>query len=444
MSGLWNTIATNFDNREIAIGIWLIGLLVWGIFQRSVRQSLFEVVKAFLDWKLLLLFGSFAIYTATIVLVLEKVELWKPDQIVATILWYLLSGTVMLGRSLKAEETPNYFRAMFVDNFRVVVVFEFVIVAQTFSLLAELIFVPFMAILGALLAFSELNGEYGAVKKILERLLALMVLALVWYSASTIWSEPENFFTFRTGRNFFLPILLTVLSLPIFYFWFCLAQVERENIALRFKKFQSDELKSYARRRFFVLFGFRPTLLRRAVRQFQNLPAKTNSDVDKIIDEINRYQRLAKKPPKVDESKGWSPFVARDFMAAQGLRTDDYHRITGEFEWWAISPTVELDKQTLPNTVIFSIEGNEDLVKILNLRGNFIDKFDPADAVSQFNAFVQELVEVALPEGTDEIANAIQKEPPFDLMIGNSRAAYRLTRYPNESGFNLHFSLKRS
>ncbi|MEQ8399693.1 MAG: hypothetical protein RIE24_00505 [Silicimonas sp.] len=443
MAGWWTWITTTFDNREIATGFWLSAAFLLSLFHSKIRSGLVDVIKALVNWKLLLLFGSYAVYVAILAWLLGQIGLWKSDQTAATVIWYLLSGAVMLGRSLQSGEDQNFFRNTFLDSFRLTVVFEFVVVAYAFSLPVELVFVPFVTVLGALLAVAGTQDDYRPVKRLLEGLLALIVLVLVWHSVSAIWAQPEGFFTFATGRNFLLPLLLTTLSIPAFYLWHCFSEIEHANIRIDQKNFQSDELKRYARKRFLLRFALRPELLRRAVRQFQTMPATTESDVDAIITEIMRHERQSKNPGTVDEADGWSPYLARDFMSAEGLRTGDYHRGYEGGEWWASSSIVELDTQLLPNTVTFFIEGDEGVVRVLKLKGHFMDEFDPKDAVERFKELAEKLAATAVPKEASEIADAIQSGDAFDMNASVTKASWMREQFPNDKGFNLYFILRR-
>jgi hypothetical protein len=75
------------------------------------------------------------------------------------------------------------------------------VVAHTFSLPAEHVFVPFMVFLSALHAVASFEEEYRQVKNLLEGLLAIIVALLIWRSISAIWQQPATFLTFANGRT---------------------------------------------------------------------------------------------------------------------------------------------------------------------------------------------------------------------------------------------------
>ncbi len=436
-------IAENFNNREIATAIWAAGLFGFVALVPNLRKGLFGVLRALLQWKLLVLFGSLAVYIAILCWLLSTGGLWSADQLGATAIWFVFSGAVILGRSLSVDEGGQYFLKLLKDSLSAAVVFEFVVVAFTFSLLIELLFVPVMALLGGMLALSESRAEYRPVQRFLELLLAGFVLVLLWYSASQIWVDSKDFFSAKTARNFILPIVMMVGCMPVFYGWYCYSAMENASKQIDFKTFQTAELKRYARWRFFLIFGWRPRLLKRAARQFQLLPAKTTQDVDRIVEEILDYERLAKDPPVVDPERGWSPFLAREFLAEEGLRTGDYHTDGLDDEWWAISNVVDLDAQLLPNTVTYSIEGGPGVAKKLKLKGYFLDEFDPTGAILKFRQIARSLSMIALGVEQDEVDAFVPKDMMVDGKLGGTRVKSWSERFPTEKGFEHFFVLSR-
>lgn len=203
--------------------------------------------------------------------------------------------------------------------------------------------------------------------------------------------------------------MLTIGSIPVLYLLFCYSHIQQARIQIDQKTFQSDELKQYARKRFFLIFPLRPWLLRRATRQFHILPAKTNADVDRIVSTILDYERHEEEPLTVDPSRGWSPFDAREFLKEYGLQTNDYHQ--GYDEYWASSPYVDLDTHMLPNKAVFYIEGLEGVVTTLKLTGKLIDDFDSREAIRKLRDIGALLCEKATGHNDIDIDSLIPKFP---------------------------------
>ena len=291
MNDCWLWVQATFKDREIATGIWLLFAFILCLFLKDVRRGMWGILKASLSSKLLILFGSLAVNVTGLCWAFLWLGLWTTNQLASAVLWFLLSGLALTGRTVSVKEDQVYFKNFFLDSFRVVAIFEFLVVAYSFSLPVELVLVPCMAFVGLMIGFAGIKKEHASVKTLFEWIAFAVVVVTLWKSVGSIWEQPEAFFTTQTGRNFLLPVLLTVGSIPFLYIWYCYSHIETARIQINFKTFQSDELKSYAKKRFFLTFMARPWLLRRATRQFHIMPASTNSDVDQIIVDILIHER---------------------------------------------------------------------------------------------------------------------------------------------------------
>ena len=221
---------------------------------------------------------------------LWKLGLWTSDQLPSTFFWFLLSGIALAGNAVNAKENA-YFKTAILHSLRVAAAFEFVVVAYSFGLLTELILVPVLAVVAGMTAYAEIKTEYANVRAVLQLVGLTIVAAFLWRSVGEIWSQPESFFSYKTGREFILPALLTAGSIPLMYFWYGYSNFETACIRINLKTFQSDDLKRYARRRFLLSFVARPAKLHQAVKTFHSKPAMEKSDVDHIINELSRRSK---------------------------------------------------------------------------------------------------------------------------------------------------------
>jgi hypothetical protein len=187
----------------------------------------------------------------------------------------------------------------------------------------------------------------------------------------------------------------------------------------------------------------RPWLLRRAARQFHILPAKSNSDVDQIVGDILNYERREEKPPEIDPTDGWSPYLARDFLAEHGLRTNDYHK--GYDEYWASANYVDLDDHILPNKATFYIEGEEDIVKTLKLTGKFRDEFDGELGMVKLRAIARTLCEKATGNAEIDLDALLPDADDSNARIDISGAAITTwaERYPSGKGYEVFLTDSR-
>lgn len=424
-----------FNNREIATGIWLLVGVIFILYKDKTRDSLKELLHATLQKKVLILFASLAIYLIGLCWLLSKACLWTSVQASATFLWFFLSGIALLGRSLAIKDDDRYFKKLILDSFKVAMIFEFLVVAYTYSLLTELLLVPLLAFLGAMIGFSAIDKKYQSVKMLFETITAVIVVILLWHSLSLVWESPSDFFTTQNGRTFLLPIFLTIGSIPLFYLWYCYSSYETAAISIGFKKIHSTEIKKYAKCKFFFTFFFKPWLLQRAVRQFHLLPEVNNESVKNIIKFIQFQEGRTKNPPAVSEKEGWSPYLARDFLKAHGLKTSDYHTNYYDNEWFARSSNVELDDHFLSSQVSFYLSGQAEIVNKLKLTGCFYTETDLTEALTKLRLITLDLTKASLGISNEEAELIIPDKSQFEININGTLISSWVEKYPSNKGF---------
>ena len=444
MDDWWPWLQANFPNRQIATGIWLFIGVVLCCLSRNIRSSIGGVLKAPVQRKLVILFGWTIFNVGVLCWLLSMIGLWARDQLTATVLWTALSGLALAVRTLSAGNEQGYFKRLVVDCLKITVILEFLVVGYSFSLPIELLLVLVMTVLALSIEFSRAKDELASVRTLLEWIVTGVVAFVLWKAIWGIWDRPDAFFTTKTGRNFLLPILLTAGSIPFLYVLHCYSNIELARIRIGQKTFQSDELKRYARRRFYLRFMARPKLLLRAARQFHSLPAETRDDVDQIVADVVVHERRRKNPPSVDGNLGWSPYLACEFLKPEGFETNDYHRGARGDSWWAESSPVEIDSEVLANTACFYVEGLEDRATTLKLKAHFYGASDLASGKARFNQVAEVLLERSIAGGFGHARAAIQSDEDFVLTIHGTRIARRTEPYPNQAGFELSFVLSRA
>lgn len=437
------TIA-QLNNRQIALGIWAILLFLLVLFNKEVRVALGQLVRAALDSQLIVFWVSIGSSVTIVCLLLNRIGLWAFDQLMATMFWFLFTGTVTAAQALEAKEDEGYFKRLFWSALKVSGVFEFIVVANSFSLTAELVLTPILATLILMQAFTEFKEEYATVRKLVTALLIGVVIILFYISMAEITKDPDAFFTSQTGRNFILPAFLTIGCIPIFYFWFCYSHIETVRSVVRNLTLPSEDLKRYARRRFTITFLARPWLLRRALRQLQIRHVAERSHVDAIIYNILEYERRAENPPEVDAKKGWSPYLAREFLADYELRTGDYH-LGVDNEYWASSPPIYLDQSIFPSSAILYIEGESGIVRQIKLAARLFDDSATEEAIETFRLLCNLLYDRAVGGGAPNFEKLFPNEAPFEfnLEIAETQIRAQSERYQNDSGQDIDFVLSR-
>ena len=371
-------LISNFSNRELAIGFWLLAFVFVFLFFKETWSFLREVAEIILLRGLLqILLLLLLINTCLVCYGLTFFGWWQPDQIKSLIPWYFMTGIKLLFNAVKAEEGDRFFEKVIFDNFKIFMIFEFIVFEYSFPFVIEIIIFPIIFILSLFLLFSEKREEFVRVKHTLNWLLFIYVLFVAWNSISIIYNEPETFLNEKTARDFFLPIFLTIGCFPYFYFLFVWNHIQLFNIKMNQNHLQESEkqipLQKYGKRRFLLNFWYRPWLLRKAARQFDCLQAKNKKDVENIIQEIISHEQQKNHPPKVEIQNGWSPYLAGEFLSDFGLKTGDYHKdVDGKFNYYATSETCEL---SFMSYITYYVEGTQNFATSLRIK-NCLDNDD--------------------------------------------------------------------
>jgi hypothetical protein len=273
-----------FDNRELAILVWAAALLVLAIIARSIRPALVAVIDALFEPKLLTTFILMAMYAGVLVWLLSLARIWTPSVAAETFFWFFGPAIVLYSQFDKAGRDPHFFRRTALATLTVTVVIEFLINLYPFNLMVELLLVPFMALIGGMLALAA-EPQYRQIKKLLEVLLGVLGFVLIGYTILHIIDAPEEFITLDNLRRLLAPILLSLAFLPFVYGVAVFALYDSLFSRLDWKP-GGKVLPAYAKRQIFRAALFRL----RTVRRFSDayggalMRASTQADIDRAIE----------------------------------------------------------------------------------------------------------------------------------------------------------------
>ena len=432
-----------FNNREIAVGVWI---LIFSCFIASngpVRGSIPELLKSFFCLPIL---TSLALMTGYIVLVvfgLSSAELWDVSQLKNTIFWGLTVAFVSMFHLSKITEDDHYFINAVKDNFKLVVILEFVIAFHTFPLFVELLIVPVASMLVLMQVFVEGEKEYSGLAVLVEKLLTIFGGFLIVYAGYMLVTEPKSFFQAGTLTDFTLPIVLTLLFLPFMFMLALYACYENAFLRINFL-YESHALRRHAKHT--ALFGFhmRTTLLRRWLRYIQSNRPSSRESIKDSAQQVKLYANREKNPSPVPLSKGWSPYLACKFLNEEGLEAKDYrHEALDKTRWYACSSYLEVSDDLFPNDVIYYVEGDEFIARTLKLVVNFNEIGAVAATLKRFTDIAEKLIETALhADMSPEIREAINTETSKCFIVSGKTAEVVKEFWPNRQGYKLKFYLR--
>ena len=229
-----------FNNREIAVSIWVFIFLCWAFSKKEVRKSIKQVLFAFCHRAILTIFALMASYVYLMVDFLSNTGLWDLGQLKNTIMWFVFVASVELFKANIIHEEKGYFKKSIKGHFKLLVLLEFIVAFQSFSLVAELIIIPISTLAVLLLAFAELKEEYKPVENLMSWMLSIFGICMVFFALYFISTSFDEFAQSKTLVNFSIPIIFSVLLLP-FMFLISIYMIY-ERILVRVNIYTEDRL----------------------------------------------------------------------------------------------------------------------------------------------------------------------------------------------------------
>jgi hypothetical protein len=251
-----NYIFKFFNNREIVLTIYLLIFICWSLTQRAIRRSILNLIKMFFNKFIFLSIIALLLLVSIISYGLHALKFWDFSMLKDTVYWTFGVGFIVMMNSNKALEEENYFKNIIRDNFKLVLIIEFIGSLYVFGLITEFILMPFVIILAIMIAFSETYNESSQIKNFLNLILAIAGLGYLIYSGYMIYKDINVFASYKTLKSFLYPILMTLLFIPFAYLYALYLHYESLFFRLKFALKDDIELRRYAKKRILISVNF--------------------------------------------------------------------------------------------------------------------------------------------------------------------------------------------
>lgn len=206
----------SFNNREIALGIWMMIIFIFCIANKDLRTSLFVVFKAAFNRHFVVLYLLIISYIVVIVWILNRLGIWEIRVLKETIIWLIFSSMASVFEAVKKGSEDGYFKRIIKDNIAIVVIIAFISSLYSFSLLKELLLIFVSALLGILIAIFEV--QEGVIEKKIKRFLEIIVMFIamyaIYHSGYTLYKSLDNFDYILNMKSFLVPLILSTAFVP--------------------------------------------------------------------------------------------------------------------------------------------------------------------------------------------------------------------------------------
>lgn len=295
-----------FSNREIALFIWGLVLLIIILSEIKYRHPFINVIKAAFAPKLFLLNISFAVYVTALVVLLWKFNFWDISHLKDTIVWFLFSA-LGIAYGLHKVRNARYFVELIKSTLSVTIAIQFIVNLHSFPLWLELILLPLTSLLIIISAYAEhsstSNKEHEKVDSCLKSILTVVGLFYIGYALYKTIADYRFIFTWDTAKQFLLPIILMFLALPYFYILALYMKFESlfatSNVLFRdIRKTERFKIKLYI----LIYTNFSFNRIFRVWKEIGFLPYEKNVNYRKYIKELASAPayKKAKITPKMN------------------------------------------------------------------------------------------------------------------------------------------------
>lgn len=205
-----------FNNRELAIGLWLIIFVITFSFTKPGKEFVKTTLPIIFCKKFVVFYFIMASVLVSGVWALFRINYWDWSMTKDTVLWVFFVELPVCVKAIESAKNERFFFKMIKENLQIVVVIEFILSFWTFNFWIEFISFPILLICGVFLAIAQYK-KHKSVEKIFEKVFLLAGLVLLFTAIINVVKYPALIFNVETLKVFFLPMVLLILNLPVVY-----------------------------------------------------------------------------------------------------------------------------------------------------------------------------------------------------------------------------------
>lgn len=249
MDNFWST-------REQALGIWMLIFFGRMMLSSKMRKSIYRVVQVAFVKKLIVACSVMVIYSILFIYIFTQLSIWKWVYMKEITIWIMLVGIPLAFGAVSMKDSSEYFKSSILSNVKLITLMQFLVSLYSFNIFAELIILPLTTMLFLLETYTANRAEHRQLNKGLNVVLAIigfLILGLSLHSAIVAYYAVRggNIEYLDTLIKYCMPIVLSLLYLPISYGFAVYAQYELLFIQMDFR--QPDDKKIRRRRHWMVI-----------------------------------------------------------------------------------------------------------------------------------------------------------------------------------------------
>lgn len=273
--------------RQLAIAIWLCVLLVFCLSKGDIRRSVLRVVRCVLEPTLFITALLSLAWVVGVVFALSWLGLWSLPLLWDSVAFAVIGTATLIRKMVESKDySSRFYGRVVLQSLGLSALVSTLASTYTFGLVLELVLVPWLVILGAMLGVTQASDQYASLRKPVEVLIGLTGAAMLVQAVYGAVLDYRGFLSILTVQSLLLVFALTAAYVPYLYGLRVWMVYESALVPLRLGEEKRLSVRFYARAK--VALRFRLHLSR--VEHFGKGAANglsrcaTRADVDAVLE----------------------------------------------------------------------------------------------------------------------------------------------------------------
>jgi hypothetical protein len=223
------------NSREEAAVLWLVAIVAFAAIKSdSLGSSFLGVLRRLASPKLLLLFGSAALYSGALVFAGKEIGLWHTSATKATVYWFFGTGVILVGNATQVSpDDPFFVRKLLRGALKLTILVEFLVNLYVFPLAVELFLVPLILLFIGMQVVAEHEPNMAPVRRVINGVLVTIGVGLMIYVAVRALGNLGGFWTRKNAEDFLVAPVLTLALVPFLFLVAWMSKRELDNLRKR-------------------------------------------------------------------------------------------------------------------------------------------------------------------------------------------------------------------
>lgn len=205
-------LLSQINNRERAFLVLIIAFIIFCLFKKDIRKSIFGLFKK----DLIKLYVIYLFINIWVVSILWKIWFWNINLIKDTIIFVFGSWFILFVNINEIGNRRDYFTKKIKNYITFVAIFAFIINNYSFNFWVELLMWSIIIVLVWISVVAG-NQKQNQVKTFADIIIWIIAFLVVVFTINSILKSNESISKLINVNEFLLPILLTLLYIPLLY-----------------------------------------------------------------------------------------------------------------------------------------------------------------------------------------------------------------------------------